>query len=170
MSEDMALWGGVGWVDSGAGVAVAPDGTTVELGAQATRSMQSEDSRARVAARQEEEARATRADLLESQARVGIVEPQAVGEVFARFSQRCDLEDARAARQAERELDRVRFGKLDVVERPTNLRSERFTMERQQRERAEAAAGRDVRGAEVDELRREVTHLKSLLHAAGVRV
>jgi hypothetical protein len=169
MSEDMALWGGCGWVNADTGAVVAPDGSQVALGAESTRSMRSDDARERIADREQEAVRSARADLLESQARVGIVESPAVGEVFARFSQRCDLEDRRAARRAEEELNRVRFGEVDVVERPTVLRAERFTMERQARERAEAAAARQVEGAELDQLRQEVTQLRSLLHAHGIR-
>jgi hypothetical protein len=43
-------------------------------------------------------------------------------------------------------------------------------MERQQREREAAAAARDVKGSEVDQLRQELTHLRARLHAQGVNV
>jgi hypothetical protein len=168
MSEGMGLTFGCGWVDAEVGVVVAPDGSQVALGAESTRSMRSDDSRERAAAREQEAVRSARADLLSSQAAAGVITPSSGAEVLQRFSLRADFEDRRAERRAERELDRVRSGEVDVVERPApGLRSEKLTMRRQQRERAEAMTPEQ---RELRELRGEITRLKGKLHAAGVRV
>jgi hypothetical protein len=165
MSEGMGLTFGCGWVDSDTGVVVAPDGTQVALAESTRASMRSDDVRERAAAREQEAVRSARADLLSSQAAAGVMTPSSHAEVLQRFSLRADFEDRRAARQAERELDQVRFGEVDLVQRPApGLRSEKLALQRRQRERREAMTPEQ---RELRELRGEVTHLRALIHARG---
>jgi hypothetical protein len=162
--EELAtIWSGVGWVHdtSDAGmVAITPGGESYAvLPVEAQRSIAIDDVRARREQLREQAEREARFDHLRARMALGLETPVSIGEVFARAGHMAARDDARERAREERLVASVRSGKLDVVERPASLRSERFTMERQQRERAEARASRAVQGAEVDTLKAEVLHL-----------
>jgi hypothetical protein len=167
--ELSTIWSGVGWVatTSDAGmVAITPGGESYAvLPVEAQRSIAIDDHRARREQLRVEAEREARFDNLRARMALGLEQPVSFGEVFARAGHMADRDDARERHREERLVASVRSGELDVVERPTNLRSQRYTMEREARERREAAAVRPVEGAELDQLRQEVTHLRAQLHA-----
>jgi hypothetical protein len=151
-------------------VAIAPGGESYAvLPVEAQRSIAIDDHRARREQLRAEAERDARFDNLRARMALGLEQPVSLGEVFARAGHMADRDDARERHREERLVASVRSGAVDVVERPASLRAERFTMERQARERAEAAAARQVEGAELDQLRQEVTQLRSLLAAHGIR-
>jgi hypothetical protein len=167
--ELSTIWAGVGWVENTSDVgmvAIAPAGESYAvLPVEAQRSIAIDDHRARREQLRAEAEREARFDNLRARMALGLEQPVSFGEVFTRASHMADRDDARERHREERLVASVRSGEVDLVDRPASLRSERFTMERQQRERAEAAAARDVTGSELDALKAEVLHLRSQLHA-----
>jgi hypothetical protein len=139
----------------------------IQLPATSQRTLALEDSRAR---REAVERAAHWQDVAEERAFRWVQQGGQVrtsAELIADVSVQMDRADRR---EESRVRSAVLAGELELQPVPTpGLRSERFQMEREQRERAEAQAVRQVQGSELDELRQEVTHLKSLLAARGVR-
>jgi hypothetical protein len=85
-----------------------------------------------------------------------------------------DVDDDHLRQRAHNLVDRAlsegmefREIKARLALEPPGLRSQKLQMERQQRERADAQAARQVQGSELDELRREVDRLRRDLYMQG---
>jgi hypothetical protein len=160
---------GSGWISTPEAVAAMP--VSDALGATIVIEGHREDLAAKRELERRGQASRERAEWLQTQARLGLRTGMVShGEVLARFARGCQAQDNRQRAEELRVLAGVRNGELEVRQpAPPSMRSERLSMERQQRERSEARAVQPVQGSEFDELRDEITRLKSLLNSQGIR-
>jgi hypothetical protein len=162
---------GCGWVaeDSRLGY-IALDHSQqvyIQIPPTAQRAMALEDSRARREAAELEAGAKDREDERVWRARSMGFEPSTPMETATRVFAQQDRVDRREAARVRMGLA---AGELEVAPvPPPSLRSEAPEMRRRHAERKAAEAARQVQGSELDALRQEVTHLKALLAARGVR-
>jgi hypothetical protein len=156
---------GCGWVqDTPAGFAIVDheQEAYAVLPESSQRALRLEDSRARRQQGEEDAAAEERAMARAFRWRSLGYEPTSWAERVAIMSRQTDAADRR---EESRIRSAVLRGELELQPTPApGLRSQRFEMERQQRERVEARTPEQVR---LDELQAEVTQLKSKLHALG---
>jgi hypothetical protein len=160
---------GAGWCSTPEAVAAMP--VSDALGATIVIEGHREALAAERELKRREHATRERAETLQAQTRLGLRTGMVDhGEVLARFARGCHAQDNRQRAEEQRVLGGWRNGDLEVVApAPPSMRSERLSMERQQRERAEARAVQPVQGSELDELRAEIMTLKGLLNSQGIR-